>query len=107
MDFVRSQFGKMQLWIIEHFFLHKKVPVVMNHYIRLFQMLWFISTGTFLWRVAFFQREFFTKSILDTIDDNLFEESLKEKNNNSLIWSELLSFLYGIQLHCWFDENWD
>ena len=21
----------MQLWIVEHFFLHKKVPVVMNH----------------------------------------------------------------------------
>ena len=21
----------MQLWIVEHFFLHKKVPVIMNH----------------------------------------------------------------------------
>ena len=28
MDFVRSHFGKMQLWQVEHFFLHKKVPVV-------------------------------------------------------------------------------
>ena len=32
MDFVTSPFGKMQLWIVEPFFLHKKVPV---------QMLWF------------------------------------------------------------------
>ena len=31
MDFVRSPFGKMQLWIVEHFHLHKKVPVLMNH----------------------------------------------------------------------------
>ena len=29
MDFVRSHFGKMQLWQVEHFFLHKKVPVVL------------------------------------------------------------------------------
>ena len=27
MDFVRSHFRKMQLWPVEHFFLHKKVPV--------------------------------------------------------------------------------
>ena len=27
MDFVRSHFGKKQLWQVEHFFLHKKVPV--------------------------------------------------------------------------------
>ena len=27
MDFVRSHFGKVQLWIVEHFCLHKKVPV--------------------------------------------------------------------------------
>ena len=40
----------MQLWIVEHFHLHKKGPVVINHNILLFQMLWFISTGTFLWR---------------------------------------------------------
>ena len=66
MDFVRSPFRKMQLWIVEHFFLHKKVPVVMNHIIRYFQMLWFITTGTFfeekcvqLVRVAFFRRDFF------------------------------------------------
>ena len=26
----------MQLWIVEHFHLHKKVPVVMNHNIWLF-----------------------------------------------------------------------
>ena len=34
MDFERSPFGKMQLWIVEHFHLHKKVPVLMNHNIR-------------------------------------------------------------------------
>ena len=56
----------MQLWIVEHFHLHKKVPVVMNHNLRFFQMLWFISTGTLLWRwsvqlfrVAFFRMDFF------------------------------------------------
>ena len=38
----------MQLGMVEHFFLHKKVPVVMNHNIRFFQMLWFITTGTYL-----------------------------------------------------------
>ena len=27
MDFVKSHFGKMQLWPVEHFFHHKKVPV--------------------------------------------------------------------------------
>ena len=27
MDVVRSHFGKMQLWEVEHFCLHKKVPV--------------------------------------------------------------------------------
>ena len=45
---VRSE--KKQLWIVEHFHLHKKVPVVMNQNIQFFQTLWFISTGTFLWR---------------------------------------------------------
>ena len=28
MDFVKSHFAKMQLWKVEHFFDHKKVPVV-------------------------------------------------------------------------------
>ena len=45
MDFVRSPLGKMQLWIVEHFFPHKIVPSVMNHNIQFFQMLWFINTG--------------------------------------------------------------
>ena len=54
----------MQLWIVEHIHLHKKVPVVMNHKIQFFQMLWFFSTGTFcedesvqLFRVAFLRRD--------------------------------------------------
>ena len=50
MDFERSQFGKMQLWIVEHFHLHKKLPVLMNHNIWKNYMLRFITTGTFLWR---------------------------------------------------------
>ena len=29
MDSVRSHFGKIQLWQVEHFFLHEKVPVVL------------------------------------------------------------------------------
>ena len=42
MDFVKSHCGKMQLWIVEHFHLHKKVPVVINHNIQFFQTLWYI-----------------------------------------------------------------
>ena len=70
-DFVRSQFGKMQLWIVEHFHLHKKVPVLMNHNIWKNCMLWFITTGTFLWRwkcttiqSCILLKWLFTKSIL-------------------------------------------
>ena len=37
----------MQLWIVEHFFLHKKVPVLMIHNIWKNSALWFISTGTY------------------------------------------------------------
>ena len=44
----------MQLLIVEHFFLHKKVPVVMNHNIQFFQMLWFITTGTFFVKMKVF-----------------------------------------------------
>jgi hypothetical protein len=49
-DFERSPFGKMQLWIVKHFHLHKKVPVVMNQNIWKNHMFWFITTCTFLWR---------------------------------------------------------
>ena len=45
MDFERSQFGKMQLWIVEHFHLHKKVPVLMNHNTWKNHMLWFTDYG--------------------------------------------------------------
>ena len=41
MDFVKSHFGKMQLWKVEHFFDHKKVPVC--------------TTGAQLLRVAAFE----------------------------------------------------
>ena len=47
MDFEKSPFGKMQLWIVEHFFHHKKVTVLMNHNIWKNRMLWFIIAGTF------------------------------------------------------------
>jgi hypothetical protein len=40
----------MQLWIVEHFHLHKKIPLLMNHNIWKNCTLWFITTGTFLWR---------------------------------------------------------
>ena len=42
MDFVRSHFGKMQLWQVEHFFLHKKVPVVLYRYL-------FVKKKVFNW----------------------------------------------------------
>ena len=48
MDFERSLFGKMQLWIVDIFFLHKKVPLLMNHNIWKNPMLWFITTGKYL-----------------------------------------------------------
>ena len=43
----------MQLWIVEHFHFLKKLPVVINQNKQFFQMLWFISTGTFLCRKVF------------------------------------------------------
>ena len=75
MNSVTSPFRKMQLWIVEHFFLPKKVPVLMNHNIWKNRTFWFITTGTYLFviwkdyafceeksvqlfRVAFFQRDF-------------------------------------------------
>ena len=58
-------------YIVEHFHLHKKVPVLMNHNKQFFQMSWFISTGTFLWRwkcstiqSCSFTKGFLSKSIL-------------------------------------------
>ena len=49
MDFVRSHFGKMQLWQVEHFFLHKKVPVVVP---------FSEEKSVQLVRVAFFRSDF-------------------------------------------------
>ena len=66
MDFERSQFGKMQLWIVDHFHLHKKVPVLMNHniwkivcYDLLLQVPFCEDESFQLFRVAFFRRDFF------------------------------------------------
>ena len=71
MDFERSLFGKMQLWIVEYFFLHKKVPVVMNHNYDFFKCYDSLVQGPFceeksvqLFRVAFFPKWLVTKSIL-------------------------------------------
>ena len=36
MDFVRSHLEKMQLWPVEHFFHHKRVPVILT-------VLWFLA----------------------------------------------------------------
>ena len=57
----------MQLWIVEHFFLHKKVPVVMNHniwkkiicYDSLQQVPFREEKSVQLFRAAFFRRDFF------------------------------------------------
>ena len=66
MDFGRSHFGKMQLWIVQHFHLRKKVPVVMNHnmwffsnvMIHYYRYLFCEDESVQLFRVAFFQRDF-------------------------------------------------
>ena len=72
MGFERSQFGKIQLWIVEHFHLHKKVPVLMNHnifkkiicYDLLLQVPLCEDESVQLFRVAFCRSDLFTKSIL-------------------------------------------
>ena len=46
-------FGKMQ--IVEHFFLHKKAPLVINHNIQFFQMLSFID----MYRYLFMKKKVF------------------------------------------------
>ena len=63
------QNATLNSWTLSH--LHKKVPVVIDHTIRIFQMLWFISIGTFLWRwkcstiqSCILPKWLFTKSIL-------------------------------------------
>ena len=65
MDFVKSHFGKMQLWIVEHFHLHRKVPVVINHnvwffkcYDSLVQVPFCEDESVQLFRVAFCQSDF-------------------------------------------------
>ena len=35
MDFVRSHFGKMQLWIVEHYFHHKRTPVSIHYVFKI------------------------------------------------------------------------
>ena len=78
MDFERSHFGKKQLWIVEHFHLHKKVPVLMNHNIWKNCMLWFITKYRYLFvkmkmfnyselhfaGVTFLQNPYFNKQAL-------------------------------------------
>ena len=57
----------MQLWIVEHFHLYKKAPVVMNHniwfffkcYDSLIQVPFCEDESVQLFRVAFFRRDFF------------------------------------------------
>ena len=63
MDFVKSHFGKMQFWIVEHFHLHKKVPVVhmifFKCYDSLVQVPFCEGESVQLFRVAFFRSDFF------------------------------------------------
>ena len=66
MDFVKSPFEKLQLWIVEQFHLHKKLPAVMNHnmiffkcYDSLLQVPFCEEKTVQLFRVAFFRRDFF------------------------------------------------
>ena len=72
MDFERSPLGEMQLWIVEHFHLHEKVPVLMNHnnwkknecYDLLLQVPFCEDESVQLFRVAFLSKWLLTKSIL-------------------------------------------
>ena len=62
MDSVKSPFEKMQHWIVEHFYIHKKVPVVMKkiiHYDSILHVPFCEDESVQLFRVAFFRRDFF------------------------------------------------
>ena len=62
MDFVRSHFGKMQLCIVEHFFLYKKVPVALlslqKGTFSTIQVPFCEEKSVQLVRVAFFRSDF-------------------------------------------------
>jgi hypothetical protein len=64
MDFERSQFGKMQHWIVEHFHLHKKVPVLIIRFEKivcydlLLQVPFCEDESVQLFRVAFCRSDF-------------------------------------------------
>ena len=42
--FCKNHFGKMQLWLVEHFFLHKKVPVQCSTCQSCIFLKWFLQT---------------------------------------------------------------
>ena len=109
MDFVKSHFGKMQLWIVEHFHLHKKVPVVINHNIQFFQMLWFITTGTFLWRWNYSELHFAEVTFykIHTLEKNLlvhFYKRLQKVNHQKkFTWLLLSQFTVPLVQKTWPD----
>ena len=83
MDSVRSPFRKMQLWIVEHFFLHKKVPVVMYHNIQFFQICIMIH----YYRYLFVKKKVFNYSELHFSEGTFYKI-------HTLEWSSILSFWF-------------
>ena len=79
--FCKKSLRKMQLWIVEHFHLHKKIPVLMNHniwfffkcYDSLVQVPFCEDESVQLFKVAFFPKGLLSKSILYHLDSLNFQ----------------------------------
>ena len=90
MAFERSLFVKMQLWIVKHFFLHKKVPLIMNQKIWKNCMLSFITTGTFLFNYSELHFSEVTSYKIQTLDLYLkISNSFPYKIINKFVWTNL------------------
>ena len=76
----------MQLWIVEHFHLHKKVPVVMNHniwkksYVMIhYYRYLFVKMKVFNYsELHFFEGTFYKIHTLDYLN---FRPNFSEQNN--------------------------
>ena len=105
MDFERSQFGKMQLWIVEHFHLHKKVPVLMNHniwivcYDLLLQVPFCEDEIVQLFRVAFCRSDFLQNPYFSFLLQLVYLFIYTGTHYTAPIWLEPLQ---GIRLVVWF-----
>ena len=84
MDFVKSPFGKLQLWIVKHFFLHNKVPVLMNH--NIWKKLCFMMH---YYRYLFVKKKVFNYSELH------FSEVISYKIHTSTICAKYILFLFS------------